>query len=265
MTNEVEAPAEIIPDLIVESEPTTAENTTEEIQTEKTENTESIEEESVVKPEPSRHENKVARLNRKINEERARAEMLERQIEELKPKQYQESNDAPQLENFNDVEEYASAKAQFIADQSIKRQQEERDALYQRELQIKLQNDWDKKVSSADDKYDDFYEKVGDIKPTHPIYVAIMQAENGDEIAYHLANNMDEAIKLFGLDSVSAIRAIGKLETKLLSESVKVKTPSKAPEPIAPIKGNTSQNKTIFEAESQEEFEKIRRMQLKRR
>gem|GEM_PF-4077849 len=43
----------------------------------------------------------------------------------------------------------------------------------------------------------------------------MMQADNGDDIAYYLGTHMDEARAINALDPVSQIRAIGRLEAKL--------------------------------------------------
>jgi hypothetical protein len=176
---------------------------------------------------------------RRAAEQQARADLLERQLNELKPKATQDSG-APKLENYSDIEEYATAKAEYAKAQANK----EREAAQQSETQKRhveaLTNAWEEKTLRADGKYDDFDEIVGDIKPMNPLMVAIMDAENGEDVAYYLGKNPGEFKRIAALNQIGQIREIGKLEAKLLAEPPKPKTPSKAPAPISPLGGKSS-------------------------
>ncbi len=103
--------------------------------------------------------------------------------------------------------------------------------------QERLVNDWEKKAAKADAKYDDFDTVVGDLKPTNPLVMAIMQADNGADIAYYLGSHVKEAHRIASLDPVSQVREIGRLEARLLAEPPKPKV-SSAPAPIAPVSGS---------------------------
>ena len=65
----------------------------------------------------------------------------------------------------------------------------------------------------------------------------MMEADNADDIAYHLGSHPKEAQRIAALSPLSQIREIGKLEAKLLAEPAKPKAPSKAPAPITPLTG----------------------------
>jgi hypothetical protein len=67
-----------------------------------------------------------------------------------------------------------------------------------------------------------------------------MQADNGDEIAYHLAKHQKEAMRIAALDPLSQAREIGFLSAKLAAEPPKPKVPSKAPAPITPLAGKSA-------------------------
>ena len=218
------------------------------------------------KPSNSKFDRKIDRLNRAIGEQKARADFLAQQLEAIKPKPV-EPTDGLRLEDFDfDVEKYADAKAKKAEETALKRYGEEQQALTRKQAETQLTKSWESKTSKADTKYDDFDEVVGDLTPTSHLNIAIMQAENGDEIAYYLGKNLAEATRIANLDPISAVREIGRLEAKLLAEPPKAKTPSNAPAPITPVKGSSSANKTIFDDDlSQSEFEKIRRAQLAKR
>jgi hypothetical protein len=184
----------------------------------------------------NRYSRRLDKANRKYYEEKARAEFLERQLAEAKPKE-QPMAGAPRLEDFTDINEYAKAYAKHESQNAIKQyEQKQQEESFKRATQH-LAAQWEDKVSRADRKYDDFDDIVGELAPTNPVSIAIMQAENGEDIAYYLGTHLKEAQRISTLDPLSQAREIGRLETKLLAEPPKAKTPSKAPAPITPIAG----------------------------
>lgn len=184
----------------------------------------------------SRFERKISRLHREAAEARAESNLLRRQLEEAKPKPQTDSG-APRLENFKDIEEYAQAVSKHAADKALKSDQEKRRSETQQQYQSRLSDGWESKVSRADGKYEDFDEVVGEIKPNSPWAMAVMEAENGEDIAYYLGKNLKEAHRIAALNPFSQAREIGRLEAKLLATPPQAKQPSKAPAPIAPLSG----------------------------
>lgn len=178
-------------------------------------------------------ERRVRRALREKAEAEAKAAELQRKLEESKPKE--QDTAAPRLEEFSDIEEFAKAREEYGKRQALKeltaRQQAE---AQQREL-VEITTSWETKVSRA--KHDDFDEVVGDLKPINTFSLAIMEAENGEEVAYYLGKHPKEAARIATLNPRAQIREIAKLEAKLLSEPPKPKTPSKAPAPISPVGG----------------------------
>ena len=92
-------------------------------------------------------------------------------------------------------------------------------------------------MEAADEKYEDFAEVVGELTPTTPWAIALMEADNGHDIAYYLGQHMDEAKAIAQMSPLGQVRAIGRLEAKLAATPPKAVTPSKAPAPITPLKG----------------------------
>ena len=189
------------------------------------------------------------RLDRKIDkayrqraEAQARAEFLEKQLVEARAAQApaKAAEGEPKLADFDyDPEKYAAAKAEYATKKAeTELATKQRTAAQQAEHQ-RLVSAWDAKVDRAEGKYDDFTEVVGDLQPNSPFVAAIMEADNGEDIAYHLGKNPKEAERIAKLPPLSQIREIGKLEAKLAATPEKPKAPSKAPAPIAPLTGTT--------------------------
>jgi len=187
----------------------------------------------------NRYERRLDKAYRRAAEAEARAQALERQYEELKPKDAPLVG-APRLEDFTDIQEYAKAFAKFESAHAIKEyERKQKEESFRRETE-RLSKDWEDRVSKAESKYDDFDEVVGELQPNSPLAMAIMQAENGDDIAYYLGTHLQEAAKIAQLEPLAQAREIGRLETKLLAEPPKAKMPSKAPAPIVPLNGKSA-------------------------
>jgi hypothetical protein len=184
-----------------------------------------------------RFERRLDKAYRREAEARARADLLERQIAEIRA-QARPADDpgAPRLENFKDIEEYAAAKAKHESEKALKEHQAKQRTEAQKREQAELVEAWEAKAERASSKYDDYDEVVGEMKPDSAIAVAIMEAENGEDIAYYLGKNLKEAERIAKLNPRAQIREIGRLEEKLLANPpTKPKTPSKAPAPINPV------------------------------
>lgn len=192
-----------------------------------------------------RAQNKLEKAYRVRAEALAKADILEKRLAELESKASPQVSvpGEPNLEQFDyDPEKYATAKAEFAKTQFSKEAQAKQQADYQTQARQKLVSGWEEKVAKAEDKYDDWQEKVGDIQPNAPFVAALMEADNGEDIAYYLGSNPKEAQRIAALHPLSQVREIGKLEAKLLLKTVEPKVPSKAPAPITPLTGAAAAN-----------------------
>jgi hypothetical protein len=90
---------------------------------------------------------------------------------------------------------------------------------------------------------------------------AIKESDIGPKIAYYLAMNPDEAATIAGLSGVSAIRAIGRLEAKILDGKATV---TKTPPPIEPAGTKAKAVKTPDQM-SDNEFAEWRKRHIKAR
>ncbi len=79
------------------------------------------------------------------------------------------------------------------------------------------------------------------VSPQHPdVVMAILESEKGPELSYYLSKNAAKVNELNGMPLRSALREIGRLEARLTPPP---KRETKAPAPVAPIRGGTSQVK----------------------
>lgn len=211
---------------------------------------------------PSKGEQqRMFRAIRKAAEATARAEMYAKENAELKAKQQAPSQDpaAPKMESFTDIEEYAKAKADYEVKKADKERVEKENNQRFETSKQKLVSDWAEKEAEAEDKYDDYAEMVGEITPTQPWSIAMMEAENGADIAYYLGKHIKEAQRIASLPPVSQIREIGKLESKLSSTPAAPKQPSKAPPPITPVTGSAAVSDNEIKPQMPyEEYMKVR-------
>lgn len=187
------------------------------------------------------YERRIDRVVRQREQERIAREAAEAKLAEALAKQAPTTDpDEPRADQFTDIEKFKEA----VAAHAVKKAEAAREAKQreesQRQEQTRLTEAWDEIAERGTEKYPDFHEKVGDLKPTTPWAVAIMESENGHDVAMHLANNPKEAERIIGLHPRQQFLEIGKLSAKLAAAPAPVRTPSKAPPPIQPESGAAS-------------------------
>ena len=192
--------------------------------------------EQAAKREGRRFGRKLDKAYKERAEAQAERDFLKAQIAELQKPQAPVGE--PRLEQFDyDPEKYAKAKADYAKSQVEKELYARQSQESAKQFQARLQTGWEDKVDKAQGKYDDFQEVVGELEPNSPFVIALMEADNGEDIAYHLGKNPKEAERIASLHPTAQIREIGKLEAKLMLEPKKPIQPSKAPAPITPVTG----------------------------
>jgi hypothetical protein len=200
------------------------------------------------KPGKNRFEKRLDKAYRKAAEAQGRADFLEKQLAEVRQQTQQPAAQGePRLEDFQDIKKYAEAYAKWNTENVLKQQEQTRQTETAKATQTKLTSEWEGKAKLGDEKYDDFDEVVGDLTPTTPWAMAVMQAENAHDVAYYLGTHLDEAKRIIALDPVSQIREVGRLEAKLQAAPPTPKASSKAPAPIAPVTGTSSGTNDIWD------------------
>lgn len=235
------APATPVVEATPESAPETPPKAEAEVKTEA-----KPEEKETTEKEPERNatrrfERRMDRAIRAKAEAQARAELAEKRAAEaearLQAKAEPKVDGTPKMEDFTDVQEYAKAVAKFEVEQDRKaREEKSREESRNQEL-TQISSSWEEHVEKGVDKYDDFQEVVGDLKPDSEWKIAIMQQDNAAEVAYYLGKHEKEAQRIIALHPRRQHQEIAKLSAKLSLQPEAPKKPSKAPEPIKPVTG----------------------------
>lgn len=184
------------------------------------------------------------------------------------------SDDEPDPEHFESHKEYVKAVTKWTINQDKKATQAEAERSKLLSEQEKMVKSYQERVKSFSEKASDFQEvieSVDDIKTSVTVQQIILNSDNGPELAYELAKNPDELKRISALPPLEAARAMGRLESKLASNTSEEKTEPKkltnAPKPIEPVGSSKSvARKSIDDPGiSQAEYERLRREQMKRR
>lgn len=141
----------------------------------------------------------------------------------------------------------------------------------------------------ARERYDDYDEVIAEVAVFEGVQLALVEAENGPDIAYYLGKHPEEAERLRGMSLLAAIAAIGRIGERLTAKAGEApatqdeaaptpKTPTKqspqgtskapvssAPAPITPVGGSGAHApKTIYDFDDnsdQEEYKALRAKQ----
>ena len=120
-----------------------------------------------------------------------------------------------------------------------------------------VRKNWESQMDNASDKYEDFDDALVSIpreSMSDHMTFAIMESDQGGEVAYFLGKNHTEAARIADMTPTQQIREIDKLAKKFAP------TTSSAPPPITPTKGGDSPQKKL-EDMSPEEYRAFRRHQ----
>ena len=170
----------------------------------------------------------------------------------------------PQLSQFERVEDYVEAVADWklqAREQAQARQSEEQKVKqFQSEIQAKAQSVFEK--AEEDPEFDN--EAFEHLPVSEPMAYAIMDSELAPKLMVYLTKNPDEVDRIGKLSPARQAAEIGKLEVKLTTKETKEVKVSKAPAPIDPIgnKGSSSKDPSDM---TDAEFATWRRRQIAQR
>jgi hypothetical protein len=221
------------------------------------------EEEAGEKPAPKGH--KGGGILKRVDKLTAINARLEKENEELRAKVKPPDTKAPEgprepkLADFgNDVEKYVAARDAWKQAEEVR--------LGEAERQKETFEGYNKKVSEARGAYDDWDEVVSAadaIKIPQSAYLAVVESENGPDVAYYLAQHPEEAQTLVEMSPIGAVRAIAKISDKLLASksTPKPKDKPKPPEPLATVGGSATRSNVSLDQLPVREYIKIRNKQ----
>lgn len=171
-----------------------------------------------------------------------------------------EETPEPKEGDFDDFSDYQQAVRKWDREQikkevreDMKKIQKERDEKAAQEVADRELNE---KLKPGREKYKDFDEVIEQELFTPAMQEAIFSSGQAAEIAYHLGKNTEEAERIAGISNpIAAAREIGKLEAALASSSKSESTNSTetkeeekaslAPEPVEPISGAETVEKSL--------------------
>ena len=181
-------------------------------------------------------EERINKVTRRMHEERERADAVTRQYNAL----LQEVQSKPlQREAFRDDESFAAAVDRQRVRLNVLEVQAEQAIEGVRSAgtqhQQTVADAWAAAVADVSETIPDWHAVVSASKaPTTPAMdQAIMENENGPEIAYYLAKHPAEALRIYQLSPKAQEREIVRLESRISSIAPTTKT--SAPAPIKPI------------------------------
>nr|DAP51287.1 MAG TPA: scaffold Bacteriophage, scaffolding protein [Caudoviricetes sp.] len=250
-TNTLAAPAEQQPPATTEQSAQTTEQEQQQGQTEgeKPEGAEQQPADKTEQPKKGGVQKRIDELTRKAHEaEREAAFWREQAAKSQAPSQ--DAATKPARDAFASDADYFEALADWKAEQKVSefRKQQQAEALNKAEqtqtaTRFEL---YQERVSTALDAMPDYHEVVGgsDVPAEAHVLEAILDSEQGPQLAYHLAKHPDVAQRLNDMAPVQAAREIGRLEAQLVQPKTETPPPKRttnAPPPINPVRGSNGQ------------------------
>ena len=220
-------------------------------------------------PKKNRFNERISELVRQRNDARERAADMERRLAALEAgKNQPEPKGKPNQDDFKTWEDYQEALVDWKTEQKL---QQERAREAQEAESARLQRNfaaYNRQVSEATAKYEDFEEVVGrdDLLIPQVAQLAIYELDNGAEVAYYLAKHPEQLEKLVEMNSDSLIKVVAEVTriSDRLKGSPETKRPvSNAPNPIKPVGGAATRSATPIDKLPFDQYVKAREKQLK--
>lgn len=230
------------------------------------------------KPKKSPQE-RIQELANKRREAEEKAEAAERKARELEDRiramsataKPMEAGDRPLRSQYTSEDEYIEALSDWKAKEAIRRREQEQEQARIEAEQAEIASNWTKRQDAAMKVLPDYADVIGksEVQVPNHVHQAILESEQGPQIAYFLALHPDEAKRLAQMKTLAAIKRVAALERDLAEieredpepkadpekETPKVQK-SKAPPPIEPVKSVPSA--TGSSSSSYEEYRRRR-------
>lgn len=232
---------------------------------------------------------RIDKLNNRISERDNQINYLSKRLEEIENGKLSEDKkepvqskargndyglEAPNMDDYDDYNDYVNDLTDYkvkltLASEREKSNQEKAKTEYVNTIktfQAKV-----KEFKKDHDDFEDLVSDVDDIPANNDLQKAIFESDFGPELVYELAKNPDDYSRINQLSPDRMLRAIGRLEAKIeLSKPNNLKPSSKAKtsalKPLGKVKTKgKGVVKSIYNASSQAEYERIRREQEENR
>lgn len=167
-----------------------------------------------------------------------------------------ETDKEPTLEDFDyDVGAFTKAHSKWSVEQALAERETASKKAEDSRKQQEMVTAYNERAAAFADEHPDFQEAVGSISfpLSDDVQAAIMRHERGPEIAYHLANNDDDAFNLSNVLPHVAAAAVDRLAKRITAAPQKPETEgqvtnqlaqpakpvTKAPQPAATVSGRS--------------------------
>ena len=191
----------------------------------------------------------VNRATRHKYEFKTKAENLEEENAklraELAKKDVKPLGERPKLDDFDSEEDFHLALSDWNYDkrrgEELSQNQENTTKSQQETAQKEHETKIDTMFDSGSAKHENFTAVVTSVPGDlfrQEVVAAIVETENSDDVAYFLANNLQEAEKISNMNGTQRAIALGQISLRLATPPPK--KPSEAPEPIKPGGNNSN-------------------------
>jgi hypothetical protein len=164
------------------------------------------------------------------------------------------------LQDFNTVEEWGAAIADYSARQAETRAEQRFQQRDQQYSQQQLASQFQVKEQAYAAQHPGYMERVAELSSSIPLpgelLMAISQSDYGPAIADHLAQNLDVADRLTRMNPVAAAVEIGRIEARI-SAPKPSKPVTQAPAPVPTLGGSSAVGKDLG-ALSYEDYKRAR-------
>lgn len=177
--------------------------------------------------------------------------------------------DAPQKptpDQFSDHNEYIEKltewKAKEIVSATLRERDEQAEQSKQKAERETRASTWAERQAKYAETAPDFEEVLAGAETPMPVHVmdALVKSEQGPALAYHLAKNPEVAERIAGMSKDDALMELGALKASLSNPKPALKSVTKAPAPITPVKSGGGNVIDLSKA-SQAEYEAHRKTQ----
>ena len=230
-------------DVIVESSPQVEAETPETVEpvenqeVKEPEQTETTEDDDNSDSLPNGVKKRIDKLTRQKYEAIAEVNRLKAEFEALKA-QIAPKQEAPDISQFDTLDDYVEALAEYKYQNNMLSQQEK---YAERAREQRVAREWtDKleKVRAVAPDFDEAFKNVAEITFAQSTLDAVAGHEKGAEIAYLLGKDPVKAYQIASLPPMQQLMAIGEIAAK--TNLTRPKTVSTAPAPIKPVSGGAS-------------------------
>lgn len=181
---------------------------------------------------------RIDELTAKYREEQRQRMIAEAQLQTQQQEKAPEPPkplEEPKPEQFQTYEEYIDARSEYVAEKKMREYRDSENERSQQSNRIAKKAEFDKRGQEFAEKHPDYMTMVASIPSAWlPQDVAdiIVDSPEGPQIAYHLAQNPQEAFRISQLGSPSQ-RAfeIGRINSAIVGRKT-----SNAPPPVEPVK-----------------------------